>query len=200
MEQMHLPFGAGLPYPGVPHTHRPVAKHRLFLGVIPNDEAQLRIGGEAWRLHNQLGLRGRPLEIGRFHLTLFSLGDHPALPERTIAAARRAADTVAARSFDICLDRAKTLARREGPQPLVMLGEDGTHGFERLRDQLAAALRHAGLEVHPGTPQMTLLHDRRQIDEMPVKPVRFRVKEFVLVDSDLGHSRHATLDRWALLG
>lgn len=200
MEQMHLPIGAQLPFPGLSRHHRPEPKHRVLLAVIPEDEAQLRIGGEAWRLHNQHRLRGRPLEIGRFHLTLFSLGDHPALPERTIAAAKRAANTVAARSFDICLDRAKTLPRRDGAQPLVMLGDEGVHGFERLREQLAVALRGAGLEVHPGTPKLTLLHDRRTIEETPVKPVRFKVREFVLIDSHPGQTRHAPLARWSLLG
>lgn len=200
MEQMHLPIGAELPFPGLSRHHRPEPKHRVLLAVIPEDEAQLRIGGEAWRLHNQWGLRGRPLEIGRFHLTLFSLGDHPALPERTIAAAKRAANTVAARAFDICLDRVKTLPRRDGAQPLVMLGDEGVHGFERLRDQLAGALRGVGLEVHPGAPLLTLLHDRRSIEETPVKPVRFRVREFALIDTHPGQTRQVPLGRWSLLG
>ncbi len=200
MEQMHLPLGTGLPFRDLSRRGRPEPKHRLLLAVVPDDEAQLRIGAEAWRLHNQLGLRGRPFEIGRFQLTLFSLGDFPALPERTVAAAKRAVNAVAARGFDLCLDRVMSFRRKEGPQPLVMLGDEGLYGFQRLQDGLAPALRAAGLETHAGGPHLTLLLDHQSVPEMPVRAVRFPVREVVLLDTRPGLGRDATLARWPLLG
>ena len=49
-------------------------------------------------------------------------------------------------------------------------------------------------------PHITLLYDGRGIGEHVVEPVRWTVKELVLVHSLLGQSRYIPLGRWSLRG
>jgi len=200
MEQMHSHAGPPLPFLGMPRAPVAPARHRLILAVLPDDGTQLRIAAEAWRLHNRYRLRGRPLEIGRFHLPLFALGEHAQLPERGIAAAKRAAAGVSVRSFDIGLDRVASFARPGQPQPVVMLGDGGLAGFEQLQEALGAALRAAGLPARAGTPHVTLQYDRRAVPEETIEPLGWRVQDFVLLHEHLGQDRQSLLGRWPLLG
>jgi 2'-5' RNA ligase len=45
------------------------------------------------------------------------------------------------------------------------------------------------------TPHVTLLYDARDVDEFPVEPIGWTVKEFVLIRSLNGHEH---LVRWPL--
>jgi 2'-5' RNA ligase len=50
------------------------------------------------------------------------------------------------------------------------------------------------------TPHVTLLYDRRCIDEQPIEPVGWTVREFALVLSLIGKTQHVPLGRWQLRG
>jgi 2'-5' RNA ligase len=43
-----------------------------------------------------------------------------------------------------------------------------------------------------------MLYDGRLVAGQPVEPIRWVVREFVLVHSLLGQTRHEVLGRWAL--
>ena len=50
------------------------------------------------------------------------------------------------------------------------------------------------------TPHVTLLYDDVLVEERAVEPIRWTVREFVLVHSLLGQTRHVPLARWPLGG
>jgi 2'-5' RNA ligase len=45
------------------------------------------------------------------------------------------------------------------------------------------------------TPHVTLLYDRRNVEEQPIEPISWTVREFVLIHSMQGHTH---LARWPL--
>ncbi len=49
-------------------------------------------------------------------------------------------------------------------------------------------------------PHVTMLRDRRATPTEFITPVRWWVREFVLIDSLYGESRHEILGRWPLIG
>jgi 2'-5' RNA ligase len=55
--------------------------------------------------------------------------------------------------------------------------------------------------VHPiSTLHVTLLYDKRVVDEQPIEPISWTVREFVLVRSLHGQTRHTDVARWQLRG
>jgi 2'-5' RNA ligase len=49
------------------------------------------------------------------------------------------------------------------------------------------------------TPHLTLLYDNRYVEGRDVEPIAWSVREFVLIHSVLGKTRHIHLGRWPLL-
>jgi len=62
------------------------------------------------------------------------------------------------------------------------------------------ALAKAGVGARQSTPHLTLLYDARRVDEQPIDPIRWTVREFVLVHSLLGQTRYIPLGKWPLRG
>jgi RNA 2',3'-cyclic 3'-phosphodiesterase len=89
-----------------------------------------------------------------------------------------------------------------GNLPLVLYGGDGVAALMAFRKVLAAAVMKVGLgRAQSGfSPHVTLLYGDRKIAEHPVDPVSWTVREFVLVQSLHGESRHILLGRWPLRG
>src|SRR5262249_49430277 len=91
---------------------------------------------------------------------------------------------------------------REGapPQrPLVLLGE--SEALFELHRSLGAAMRRFGLKAADGfTPHMTLSYGPRAITRRAIEPIRFAVREFVLVHSRLRLTQYEMLERWPLVG
>ncbi len=65
---------------------------------------------------------------------------------------------------------------------------------------LGGAMTRAGLgRVTPHcTPHMTLLYDRRLVDEHQIEALGWTVTDFVLVHSLVGRGKHIHLARWPL--
>jgi len=203
-----------LPFDGLPPTSskppgtrypRPQRRpaDRLFFAFFPDAEAAKETAIRANQLRGDNGLRGRPLATERFHITLYHLGDFNGLPRDIVAAAREAAAIVVAEPFRITLDRAGSFRRRGGNLPFVLHGGDGVAEAIAFQKILAAAVRSVG--YRPGaelrfTPHMTLLYDDRNVPEQPVEKISWIAREFVLVHSLLGQTRHIILGRWPLCG
>jgi len=174
---------------------------RLFFAIFPDATAAVRIGQLAQDLRSEHRLKGKPLEMGRFHITLHHLGDYAGLPQSIVAAAIEAAATVAMPPFEVTLDRALSFRVRPGNRPLVLRGCDevALTAFQRT---LGAALKQAGLgnsgEKLRYTPHVTLLYADSVVAEQPVETVVWTVREFVLVHSLLGRTVHVPLARWPL--
>lgn len=174
---------------------------RLFFAVYPDAAAAERIAALGAWLHAALGLKRPPFPPGRLHVTLLMLGDHAGLPPELVAQATQAAQSIAQAPFEVGFDRAASFPRRDPARPFVLLAHRGVEGLAALREALEQGLAAAGgAPTHERAfrPHLTLQYDPRTVPERPVEPVGWTVREFVLVHSLLGRSRHVPLARWPL--
>ena len=180
----------------------PKLTDRLFFAIFPDTPTAARIAQFAQYLRTEHGLKGRPLETGRFHITLHHLGDYSGLRQDIVETAIKAAATVVAAPFEVALDRTLSFSTRGGNRPFVLRGSDGVVALTAFQRTLGAALDRAGLggsRTKPQyTPHVTLLYDDALIAERPCDAVAWRVREFVLVHSLLGRTVHLPLARWPL--
>ena len=137
---------------------------RLFLALFPPPEVAMEIAGLAARLRADHGLRGRPLEAARFHITLNHLGDYAGLPPEIVRQANAAAEAAANRSvpFDVAFNRAESFASAPRNRPLVLRGGDGLAQLMVFQQALGTELAKVNLgQWTKGgyTPHVTLLYD-----------------------------------------
>src|ERR1700735_4932660 len=177
----------------------PKLTDRLFFAIFPDTPTAVRIAQVAQGLRTEHGLKGRPLETGRFHITLHHLGDYPGLRQDIVETAIKAAATVVAAPFDVTLDRTLSFSTRGGNRPFVLRGSGGVVALTAFQQTLGAALGRVGLGGRETklqyTPHVTLLYDDALVAERPCDAVAWRVREFVLVRTQLGRSAHIPLAR-----
>ena len=174
--------------------------HRLYFAIQPDGPAADRIAPLSEGLATRFARTARPVAISRLHVSLSFIGRDagPPRPEM-VAAARAVAGRVAMAPFLVSLDRVVSWKGRAGHRPLVLTGRDGGEGVEILRREIHRALAPAGSRFGPErgfAPHMTLLCGDHDLVETPVAPVRWTVREFVLLHSGAG--RQAVLGRWPL--
>ena len=171
----------------------------LFLAVLPEAHARPRIEGAAQQLHSRHGLKGKLLAPDRYHISLFSFGEHNGLPPRLVSEVMTAAAAIEASPFDVAFDRAVSFYGGK-QRPLVLCGGDGVAKLIALQRVIDAAMQRArlGRTKQPFVPHVTLLYDRQGIDEQPVERIGWTVTEFVLIHSLLGRSQYIPLGRWPL--
>lgn len=190
-------------FPGLePEAPRP-RTDRLFFAVFPDAETADRIAELAASLRADLGLTGRPLRADRLHVTINHLDDFSGVPERVVAAASQAAAAVKAAPFEAAFDRAASFQSRRDHKPFVLQGGAALAPLLAFQKALGLEMAKAGLGGYVEkafTPHVTLLYDARVAPETSVEPVRWTVRELVLVHSLLGQTRHVALGRWALGG
>jgi RNA 2',3'-cyclic 3'-phosphodiesterase len=236
------PSSAQLSLPGFDVV--PTRTDGLFFAIFPEVDAATRIEGLARQVRDQYALNGKPLPIGRLHVTLCPLGTYAGgLPHLLVAKAIQAAEKVVMPSFEVAFDYVRYFGKhadehdgrsgkaqpdssgearrdmssvveqgnivdaRPGNKPLVLCGDEGVSGLQVFRQSLCSALEQSGVfrRTHlPYTPHVTLLYDRsegraRRRLEQKVEPVGWTVREFVLVHSLLGQTRHVALRRWPLV-
>jgi 2'-5' RNA ligase len=179
----------------------PAPTDRLFFAVYPDADTAERIAALAQQLRQDKGLKGRPLDARRFHVTLHHLGDHVGLPQEVVAAASKAAASLDLPAFELQFDRAVSFLGRPRNRPFVLRGDAGLKAVAALQRELGMALKEAGLRQWVEarfTPHVTLLYDDRCLPELPIEPIHWTARELVLTHSLLGKTRHLPLGRWAL--
>ncbi len=168
----------------------------LFLAILPDTETSARIHKMAEILKTAHRFRGQLIAPERLHVTLFSLGH---LSEDRVEAACSAIDELKAEPFDVSFDRTMSFRGRPGGRPFVLAGGDGIVSLKLFRRCLADAfaqrdgLRHLGRRDF--TPHVTLLFDDRAVDEQPFGPIKWTVRDLVLIHSMKGHQH---LAHWPL--
>jgi RNA 2',3'-cyclic 3'-phosphodiesterase len=175
----------------------------LFFSVFPEPPAAVRIAQLAQDLRCRYRLGGRPLLTPRFHSSLYGFDSCDATPATVVAKARQAAAIVTARPFRVSFDCVMSFSGKDGRYPLVLVGEDGVIGLTMLHSSLCTAPRTMGIpsKAHSSfTPHVTLLYDARRVDEQPIESICWPVREFVLVFSLIGRTKHVPLERWQLRG
>jgi 2'-5' RNA ligase len=82
----------------------------------------------------------------------------------------------------------------------VLVGEHGVRGLQVLHDALEARLQDDGIEPDERfTPHVTLAYGMPWLERRPAEPACWNVREFALMHSLLGRTRHIVLARWPLL-
>ncbi|WP_085481129.1 2'-5' RNA ligase family protein [Paraburkholderia susongensis] len=191
-EQLWLP---GLEAP-------PAPTDGLFFAVFPDSNTAAGIAKFAQQVCDAARVRSKPLAAGRLHVTLRYLGNFAGgLPPEYVDAAKRAAASVSMAPFTVEFDALASFAKKPRLGPAVLVGEDGVQGLHVLHDALAAALQNVGVE--PETrfmPHVTLAYGIPWAERRPVEPACWNVREFALIHSLLGRTRHIVLARWPLTG
>jgi len=180
---------------------------RLFFGLYPDPDTALLIAKRTQSLRDECGLTGEPLAPARLHVTLHHIGDFAGLPQHLIVGAVEAADSLRAAPFDVVFDRAMSFGGQPGNNPFVLRGAEdgGLSALMTFRGTLSLAMAKTGRLLGERvassfTPHVTLLYDGRVVTERLVEPIRWTVREFVLVRSLLGKTRHIVIGRWPLRG
>jgi 2'-5' RNA ligase len=194
-EQLWLP---GLEAP-------PVPTDGLFFAVFPDPHTATGIAKLAQQLCGEPRSKSKPLAANRLHVTLAHLGNFAGgLPPAGVDAATRVAASITMAPFTVEFDSALTFAQKPRPGPLVLGGGEGVVGLHALHDMLVSALQSAGdadpavAARAPYTPHVTLAYGAPWIAQRPVEAVSWNVREFALVHSLLGRTRHVVLARWPL--
>jgi 2'-5' RNA ligase len=186
--------------PGV--EPKPELTDRILFVALPDSEAIAQIAHLSQSLNAEYRLRGRPIIGGRLHVSLFGLGDWPAIPQRLITAASHAAARVTLDGFDATFDRVLSFSRGARGLPLVIVGREGTDGLTMLQRVLISELQNIGLPVAPPkhfTPHLTLRYTNRNVVETYIEPITWRVRDFVLAHSLIGKNQpYTALGRWPL--
>jgi 2'-5' RNA ligase len=172
----------------------------LFFALFPDERAMRQLERIATQLCIRHRLASAPITPERVHVSLAGFGAHAGLPPDLVAGASDIAARIAARPFDVTFDRATSFLGR--PRPLVLCGGNGVADLIAFQRTLGDAIQTSGLgRIKPQyTPHVTLLYDERGIEEHDIEPVRWTVREFVLVHSLRGLGRYIPLGRWQLRG
>jgi 2'-5' RNA ligase len=172
------------------------AKHRLFLALRPDEAAAEAVG----ELTARLDLLGPAMSADRLHVSLtFVWGGETPPPARLVTAARDALQDLDVPPFRLAFNRLVSWKRTDPAQrPLVLTGDEGVIGVDRLRERLEARLAEAGLVARDSRERwahMTVHWGRHAIDKRLAEPIGWTVREALLLDSVYGEGRQVLLGR-----
>jgi 2'-5' RNA ligase len=147
-------------------------------------------------------VRGRWVKPAKHHMTVQFLGNHAGSPASVIARAGPAAMQVKVAPFEVALDRIETFAGQRQSPCVLRCTPDSDRFVRSLRSALGEALVTAGLAnllEERFTPHVTIGYIDRPLDEpVAIAPVAWQVRQFALVESHIGESRHEILGQWRL--
>ena len=176
----------------------PPRSDALFFALVPDASAASRMVeiGREQRLRH--GLTGKLLAPEQLHMRLVGLGAHAGLPSGLVDLAMQAAAAIIMPSFDVVLDRVRSLAGLR--RPLVLCGGEGVHGAAVMQLAIEIAMHEVGIGAaeRRHTPHVTVLDGWRGSVEEAVEAVRWTATEFVLLHSRRGRHECVVLGRWAL--
>lgn len=182
---------------------RPRRPERLFFGLFPDARTARTASELAGRFAR--GLSGARFGTRRLHISLHHVGDYRRLRAQVVYAARQAGDAVAMPPFAVTFNAvgsfegAPQAEGRPRRWPLVLRGTGG--GLFALHALLGAAMTKNGLQAAERfVPHMTLLYGAEPVPLQLIDPIRFVVREFSLVHSELWLTRYNVIGRWPLEG
>jgi RNA 2',3'-cyclic 3'-phosphodiesterase len=170
---------------------------KLFFAVRPDVETGAAIEKLGVALKTAHRLRGQPITRERLHNTLAAVHDTGSIREN-IARAKAIGDRLWHRRFCVRFDWTGSFRGDHG-HPFVLRGDEGLRPLLEFREGLRARMLRAGFGVERGfTPHVTLLWADRCVEDYPIAPITWTVREFVLTLSVQGYSRHIDVARWPL--
>lgn len=197
-----MPIATPRPEPLLLPSSEPpqAASDRLFFALLPDAATAALLVQRGAELAARYRLSGRLLESSRLHVTLHHVGDFAGLPADVVARACAGASAVHGPLLEVELDRFMSFARRARHRPFVLLVKSPHARLTCLVEGLRAALQQQGFPLRSDafTPHLTLCHDKLLIPCTPMAPVSWTAREFALIHSLLGRTRHIPLARWPL--
>jgi 2'-5' RNA ligase len=170
----------------------------LFFALLPPDAvrpAMERLGGTLQQAHR---LRGRRITKDRLHNTLAAVHDAGSIREN-IERAKNVGARIRYPSFPVRFEWTGSFKVGQARYPLVLRGEDGLKPLIEFRQEICSQMVRAGFAVARNyTPHVTLLWADRCVEEYPIAPIGWTARDFVLVLSVSGTSRHIHLGCWQL--
>ena len=173
----------------------------IFLAVLPNSAAIAAVSELGQKLTRVNGLEGNPIWPFRLHVTLFSVASGWDIPQSDIDLAMRVAAGIRVAPFEIVFNVTQSFYNPRNKRPFVLCSGNDLEALNGLRRVLAQDMKNAGFDgrIDPAfRPHMTLIWSSRLVDENPIVPIRWTAREFVLIRSHVGESRHEHLGRWPL--
>ena len=173
--------------------------HNVFFGLMPDDTTRERMVEAVEPLRTNHDPQGRWLKPARYHMTLHFLGTFSELPEDRIAAAIRAADGLRSSAFELLLDRAGSFSGGIGWLGCARVEPSLQHLWEELRQVLAR--EHVATKGHTRfVPHVTVLRDAsKSMPDVAIEPIRWPIREVMLIDSQLGdRNEYRPLGSWKL--
>ena len=182
--------GKGARKPGQPLLHT------WFFALRPTIEDARRIRAFAEELLSSHGVSGKRIDAERLHITLELVGHD--VDDAVVEAACRAADAISSPVIEARFDAAMTFSAPSGP--LVLLATEGLDEVRGLRTALGCAMADRGFAPPRSyEPHMTLCYDaKHRLARTRIEPIGFQAREFALVKSYIGFSRHEVLRTWQL--
>lgn len=188
------PFIPGL----APERKRAVgrAKHKIFLAVKPDATATEEAEERTLRLMDEYRLAGVPLKPDNLHISLPLIFEGDEVPNGIEEFVSARVQAVRMSPFEVVLDVAMTF-RLPKQHVLVLSSAGSIANIYNLNRHLIMA---GGAKATGGSfnPHMSLLYTDRPVRKQSIEPVRWTVREFVLVHSFVGLGRHETVARWPL--
>jgi len=175
--------------------------HRYFFALQPDDPASDQIDGVTRRLLRQRPWLEPPMARARRHVSLNALGRDAAPLDDWVSRAARAVARIRWPAFEVAFNRIAAFAGRSDKQALVLRGDEGVVGIDLLQSAIQAALADAALAPRRSRPfeaHLTLARGRDTSDEVFIRPVRWTVREFVLIHSYVGQARYEIAARFPL--
>lgn len=174
---------------------------RLFFALRPDATALASIQAACERLRTEQALLSAPLKAEALQITLHHLGDFVRFPQELADKAMSAAASFSAAAFEVKLDQASSLKRRDAKKhPLMLLpGEASLVALKAFHAELTASLKAAGIYRYASfNPQLALLEDVMAVEQQPIDPISWTPSEFVLVNGKFGKGEDVVLGRWTL--
>lgn len=174
--------------------HAPVLCHRLFFAIRP----PITIARQVTNAAHWFGDGGGVLRAEHVHVTLDILDDVAAFDRELTRRLLEVGEAVAAEPFRIVLDRVAGSARSIALRPSHQLP-----ALDALRGEIARHRSATGITDREGyrfSPHLTLGYRKGQPFGEAIAPVEWDVRDFVLIHSHVGRTRHDLLGRWTLTG
>lgn len=176
------------------HDLRIKPLYRLFYALKPTSV----IAHQTDHFAAMLGGATRMVRPEHQHVTLAVTADHVDYPYAVVKALLRAGTTVMAEPFDLPLDRLSF-----GHQSAALRPSRAVPLLNALQQSIIAAMRGAGVALRPDwsfSPHQTLFYRAGPTEQRGVEGFTWRVEEFVLLCSHVGHTHHEILGTWPLKG
>lgn len=177
----------------------PPPRDVAFFAITPPAEVAVRLkwlGGGFSRRHGLTGPRHR---AERLHISLWGTWLDPRRRDALTASMGAIGAQMSWPEFEIALTRVRSFGQR-GRRPLVLMcGEGAANGLEGLHDRLLDAAAAQGLQLkrRAYVPHLTLGYDDTAAPETLLDPpVVWTARELVLIHSERGRGRYATLGSW----